>query len=212
VASDRARGGILPSDVDPQTIQLDPDQVAGESQISPAPPPSTDRTVEIQAARSAEHVARENPGLDPYQDGLDLKQSGRYEEAIKKFQEAEQDPAFRFLARVQQGMCLRAAGRLEEAAASFRRALAVNGAKMEDLLNVRYVLGQVLDKMGRFREAQEEYRLIHRVDPLFRDIADRVDGDDQGGRSPAGIGSRSQPMMWLRTPMAWWRSITSRRR
>jgi hypothetical protein len=83
---------------------------------------------------------------------------------------------------------------------------------MEDLLNVRYVLGQVLDKMGRFREAQEEYRLIHRVDPLFRDIADRVDGDDPDRRSPAGIGSRSQPMTWLRTPMAWWRSITSRRR
>ncbi|CUQ65381.1 ExeA family protein [Candidatus Nitrospira inopinata] len=212
VASDRARGGILPSDVDPQTIQLDPDQVAGESQISPAPPPSTNRTVETRTVPSAEHVARENLGLDPYQDGLDLKQSGRYEEAIKKFQAAEQDPAFRFLARVQQGMCLRAAGRLEEAAASFRRALAVNGAKMEDLLNVRYVLGQVLDKMGRFREAQEEYRLIHRVDPLFRDIADRVDGDDPDRRSPAGIGSRSQPMTWLRTPMAWWRSITSRRR
>ncbi|MCP9468667.1 MAG: AAA family ATPase [Nitrospira sp.] len=212
VASDRARGGILPSDVDPQTIQLDPDQVAGESQISPAPPPSTDRTVEIQAARSAEHVELENLGLESYQEGMDLKQSGRYEEAVKKFQAAEQDPTFRFLARVQQGMCLRAAGRLDEAAASFRRALAVNGAKTEDLLNVRYVLGQVLDKMGRFREAQEEYRVIHRVDPLFRDIADRVDGDDPGRGSPAGAGSRSQAMTWLRTPMAWWRSITSRRR
>ncbi|MCP9473041.1 MAG: AAA family ATPase [Nitrospira sp.] len=208
-ASDRAAGGILPSDVDPQTVRLDPDQVAREEHVSSTHPLSMDRTVEIQAVRSAEHVVPESSNQDPYQEGMDLKQVGRYEEAVKKFQTAEQDPVFRFLARVQQGMCLRAAGRLEEAAASFRRALAVNDAKTEDLFNVRYVLAQVLDKLGRSQEAMEQYCLIYEANPLFRDVAERVEQEKGRKRPSLDSPDRSRFLSWLQAPVSWLKSLTS---
>ena len=47
----------------------------------------------------------------------------------------------------------------------FRDALAANGAKTADLLNVRYLFAQTLDSIGAADEARAQYRMIHDVDP-----------------------------------------------
>lgn len=184
VASDRAVGGILPSVVDPHTIQLDPNRLAQESlQNTPgcfvshmgtgsAPP------VEIEKA---------SDGTAYYRQGLDLKQAGHYREALKKFEAAGRDQHYRFKASAQRGICLRAIGRLDDAAASFRHALAVNGGKAIDILNVRYVLALTLDKMGQSEAAQEQYREIHQTDPAFRDIASRMESVDNSPRFPFSL-------------------------
>jgi type II secretory pathway predicted ATPase ExeA len=203
VASDRVAGGILPSVIDPRTIQLDPDRVARESTVaqSGAAPRRIPATL---PPRSTQTPFPEGLGLKPYRQGLDLKQNGQYGEALKKFEAAGKDPALRFRATAQQGVCLRAIGRLDDAVTSFRQALAAGGAKAADLMSVRYVLAQTLDSMGQSREAREQYRMIHDADPLFRDVADRVAVTDEPGSFSFGQGSFFLPMKWMKSLRERW--------
>jgi type II secretory pathway predicted ATPase ExeA len=184
-AVDRAQGGILPSVVDPRTILLDPARLSQESQEH-LPPPVP---VPIRRDTSAPSVASVH-GTAPtelYREGLGLKQAGMYREALKKFEAAGEDPAYRFKASAQRGFCLRATGKLDDAAVSFRNALAVNGAKATDILHVRYVLGLTLDTLGHRDEAHEQYREIHQADPNFKDIASRIDSVDDSPRFPLSL-------------------------
>jgi type II secretory pathway predicted ATPase ExeA len=216
VASDRASGGILPSSVDPKTIHLDPEELTKESLLPPSAA-SIRETVVTSHPASAVHEKSQSAAVSqpyqahPYQEGLDLKQVGRYEEAIKKFAAAEQDPAVRFLSIVQQGLCLRSMSRLEEAASAFRRALTADDVRVEDLLNVRYVLGQVFEKMGRVEEAREQFRLIYEADPLFRDVAERVEQQNGVRRVLGGASDRHRLLSWWQAPVSWFKSLTSRR-
>jgi len=179
-AVDRAQGSILPAVVDPRTILLDPDRLSEESQwLVPKPVP-----VPVPHDTPAPPVAlvQENASSKLYREGLGLKQARLYREALKKFEAAERDPAYRFKASAQRGFCLRAIGKLDDAAVSLRHALAVNGAKATDILHVRYVLALTLDTMGHGDEAHEQYREIHDADPQFKDIALRIDVvDDSPG-------------------------------
>jgi type II secretory pathway predicted ATPase ExeA len=182
-AVDRAQGSILPAVVDPRTILLDPARLSEESQWR-VPKPAAPVPVPVRHDTPAPPVAsvQENAATEVYRKGLDLKQAGSYREALKKFEAAERDPAYRFKASVQRGLCLRAIGKLDDAVVSFRHALAVNGAKATDILHVRYVLALTLDTMGHGDEAHEQYREIHEVDPNFKDIARRIDpADDSPG-------------------------------
>ena len=207
VASDRAVGGILPSVVDPRTIQLDPDRVAHESPIvetvqseaAPVPP-----VPESPPPRSTQAPIQEGGGLNPYRQGLDLKQGGQLDEAVKRFEAAGEDPQYRFKALAQRGLCLKAIGRLDDAADSFRAALAANGAKTADLLNVRYIFAQTLDSMGQRHEAREQYCMIHEADPLFRDIADRVAVPDEPGSFSFSRGVLLWPLKWMRSFKTRW--------
>ncbi|MFI5248093.1 MAG: AAA family ATPase [Nitrospirales bacterium] len=193
-AVDRAQGGILPAIVDPRTILLDPARLSQESQERvPKPEP-----VLLETPAPPVAPVHGNVSTDLYRQGLGLKQAGLYREALKKFEAAERDSAYRFKASAQRGFCLRAIGRLDDAAVSFRHALAVNGAKATDILNVRYVLALTLDTMGQRDAAYEQYREIHDADPNFRDIARRIDyGDD----------SPSFPLSWLKSLRQNWQQF-----
>jgi hypothetical protein len=209
VGSDRAAGGILPSVVDTRTIQLDPDRVALELPTlhpasTPMPHVSEVKNAEVVKKREGSALSPEGIGLHPYQQGLALKRSGHYGEALKQFETAGRDPALRFRATAQQGICLRAIGQFDDAVTSFRQALAANGAKTGDSLNVRYVLAHTLDSMGQRREAQEQYRVIHDIDPLFRDVADRVAEEDEPGHSFFSRGVLLLPMKWMRSLKERW--------
>lgn len=183
-AVDRAHGGILPAVVDPRTILLDPARLSQEFQEhvpTPVPVP-----VPVRCDTPAPPVAsvQENAPTELYREGLGLKQAGSYREALKKFEAAEGDQAYRFKASAQRGFCLRAIGKLDDAVVSLRHALAVNGAKATDILHVRYVLGLTLDTMGHRDEANEQYREIHEADPNFKDIAFRIDAVDDSPKFP----------------------------
>ncbi|MCP9451558.1 MAG: AAA family ATPase [Nitrospira sp.] len=214
VASDRAAGGILPSNVDPKTIHLDPEELTKESLVLPSAS-SRRETATSEVARSVHDerrpAATQPYQAHPYQEGLDLKQVGRYEEAIKKFAAAEHDPAVRFLSIVQQGLCLRSMNRLEEAASAFQRALTADGARTEDLLNVRYVLAQVFEKMGRVDAAREQFHLIYEADPLFRDVAERIEQKDGTKRRSFHSFDHPRFLSWWQVPVSWFKSLTSRR-
>jgi len=195
-AVDRAQGGILPAVVDPGTIRLDPARLSQESQeLVPEPVP-----VRLETPAPPVASVHKHPSSELYREGLGLKQAGLYREALKKFEAAERDPAYRFKAAAQRGICLRAIGRLDDAAVSFRHALAVHGAKATDLLHVRYVLGLTLDTMGHRDEAYEQYREIHDADPNFRDIARRIDSFND---------SPGFPLSWYKSLRQNWQQFRS---
>jgi type II secretory pathway predicted ATPase ExeA len=180
-ATDRAQGGILPTVVDPRTVILDPARLSQESQkVAPTPVPET---VPQDTPAPPAVSARENGPTELYRKGLGLKETGSYREALKKFEAAKRDPAYRFKATAQSGFCLRAIGKLDDAAIAFRHALAVNGAKATDILHVRYVLALTLDALDHRNEAQEQYREIYESDPNFKDVANRIGSVDDSPRS-----------------------------
>jgi general secretion pathway protein A len=197
-AVDRAEGGILPSVVDPRTIILNPARLDQESQQHVPMPAAVSMTVPVRCNTPAlppvtlpqdpppppAASVQEKKSSDLYREGLTLKETGSYREALTKFEAAEREPAYRFKASAQRGLCLRAIGRLDDAARSLRHALDVNGAKATDILLVRYVLALTLDALDHRNEAQEQYREIHEADPNFKDVAHRIDSDDNSPRFP----------------------------
>lgn len=204
VALDRAAGGILPHVVDPKTIQLDPKRLADESQPVRSSPVTVRQAPEGPTPAAMEPLPKETAGGGPYRQGLDLKKGGQFDEAVKQFEAAGQDPQYRFKALAQRGLCLKAIGRLNDAADSFRDALAANGAKTADLLNVRYLFAQTLDSIGAADEARAQYRMIHDVDPLYRDISDRVAAMDKTGLFFFRRVALLPPMSWLRSLKERW--------
>jgi hypothetical protein len=173
VHANGSNGDTLPAVVDPRTLRLDPvrlNQEARARESNPVPAPQ-----ETPAPVATVHA---NAPSELYRDGLGLKQKGLYREALKKFEAAEGNPAYCFKAAAQRGFCLRAIGKLDDATELFRHALAVNGAKETEILHVRYILALTLDTMGHRDEAHEQYREIHEADPNFKDIARRIDSDD----------------------------------
>lgn len=200
VVSDRAVGGLLPSVVDPKAIQLDPDRVARETQpVRRASLAVGHGPEEAPPRGSAQALPQEDDGGGAYLQGLNLKQAGQYREALEQFKAAGQDHLYRFRASAQRGLCLRAIGRLNDAADAFRDALAANGAKTTDLINVRYIFAQTLDSMGEADQARAQYRIIHEIDPLFRDISVRVAARNKPDLSLFRRGFLLQPMSWLRS-------------
>ncbi len=183
-ATDRAQGGILPTVVDPRAVLLDPARLNQESQKLASTPTPVPETVPQDPPSSPAASARESNSAELYREGLDLKEAGLYREALKKFETAEMDSAYRFKASAQKGFCLRAIGKLDDAVVSFRHALALNGAKATDILHVRYVLALTLDTLGYSDEAQTQYREIYEADPNFKDVANRIGSCDNSPRFP----------------------------
>jgi general secretion pathway protein A len=186
-AVDRAEGGILPSVVDPRTIILNPARLDQESQQHVLMPALTPVTLPQDPPPPPAASVQEKKSSDLYREGLALKETGSYREALEKFDAAERDPVYRFKASAQKGFCLRAIGKLDDAALSLRHALDVNGAKATDILHVRYVLARTLDALDHNNEAQEQYREIHDADPNFKDVASRVGSIDDSPRLPLSI-------------------------
>ena len=205
VAVDRSHGGILQTAVEPKPLILSPEHLereSGELSSEPSLPQSPVPPQSPIPSSTTPTPAHPSNLTEIYQQGLKMKQAGLYRDAMEKFETAGRDPAFSFRAMAQRGMCLRAIGRLEDAVDSFHHALAVNGAKAIDLMNVRYVLARTLDTMGHSDQAHEQYRKIHELDPFFRDIAVRVESLDHSSLFSSRGGF--PPITWLRSLKKSW--------
>jgi tetratricopeptide (TPR) repeat protein len=124
-----------------------------------------------------------------YERGLVLKRVQIFDNAIEEFQQAATDPQYAGEAHVQIGLCLNSAGRFEEAIAAFRQALTHPPFTSENSIRILYLLGRVLESLGRYAETLEIYRWIIREDHGYLDVVHRME-DLSSGRDPLG---RRQP-------------------
>ena len=120
-----------------------------------------------------------------YERGLVLKRVQVFENAIEEFQKAATDPQYAGEAHVQIGLCLNSAGRFEEAIVAFRQALTWPPFSSERSVRILYLLGRVLESLGRYAETLEIYRWIIKEDHGFLDVVHRIE-DLSAGRDPDG--------------------------
>jgi tetratricopeptide (TPR) repeat protein len=177
-AKDRSKGGILPlTDTDTLTATTNEQEEDERAQLA------TFAAEAFPAAAAAKRPDATAPsGNDPrhkagewYERGLALKKAGQYKEALQQFSTAAQDESLTFKAMAQAGLCLKTIGSPEEAVTAFRRALQSQRHSSADTIQVRYLLARTLELLGRIDETLEQYRWIRREDPLFKDVAERIE-------------------------------------
>jgi type II secretory pathway predicted ATPase ExeA len=170
-ASDRVAGKIIPFD---ENVNLTP-------YLREAEPKIAARAGNGNGSGSSHRQVPPSPLDAPpvlsdsaYQKGMDLRQAGQYDEAIRFFEKAAQDPGYWLKAYFQIGLCHRDAGRIEEGLRSFRTALSDHSATDRETIRVRYEMARVLETQGEFREAADVYRRILLMDPDYGDVEDRL--------------------------------------
>ena len=119
-----------------------------------------------------------------YQRGLVLKQVQMFYPAIDDFRKAALDPQYAGRAHVQMALCLKSVGRDEEAVMAFRQAYASPTVSSQEQRHILYLMGQTLEALGRYAESLEMYRRIRSEDSEFRDVTQRIQHLNSGGRGP----------------------------
>lgn len=105
--------------------------------------------------------------------GQAFKEMGLYDEAIKEFRQASQDPLRRVECLIMQCACLRERGELEKAI-SMLQTLLKPELNAEESCAVKYELATGYESAGRHDEANVLLNEINAVNPSFRDIRSRI--------------------------------------
>jgi len=100
--------------------------------------------------------------------------AGRYDDAIASLQQAQRDPRRHVLAMNCLGQAFAKKQWYREAADTFRRALESEMPEMREK-ELRYSLGDVLEKTDQLAEALSEFSKVAQLDFNFRDVRDRVE-------------------------------------
>ncbi len=158
------------------TIDADPTADTAEA--------AREQLKELQQARieklvvSARERVERNP-TDPqlrFELGTNLFNAGHPTEAIPELQRAKNNPAIRTKAMLALARCYEAKNMLDLGVRQLQEAVGeiptMDGIKKEIL----YVLGNILEKMGRKEEFLDAFKQIYEVDYGYRDVAIRVEG------------------------------------
>jgi tetratricopeptide (TPR) repeat protein len=100
--------------------------------------------------------------------------SGLYDEAIASLQTAQRDPRRGLRARSLIGQAFVKKGWLGMAVETFEKALELEATE-EFTMELRYFLGDVLDNMGQFERAQEQFSTVAQIDYNYRDVRQRIE-------------------------------------
>ena len=98
----------------------------------------------------------------------------KYDEAIASLQQAQRDPKRALRCRSLIGQAFAKKGWFSEAAETFERALDADLTE-ERSKDLRYFLGDVLEKMGELKRAQEQYSMVAQTDYNYKDVRARIE-------------------------------------
>ncbi len=110
-----------------------------------------------------------------YERGLALKKAGMHKAAIDQFEMATVELSLAVKAYAQIGLCHKLSGHYGEAVTAFQKALKATPASSKETVQILYVLGRMLESLGRVAETLEAYRWIRREDAAYRDVAERIE-------------------------------------
>ena len=102
-------------------------------------------------------------------------QAGKFNEAMAEFQKAQANPQRRLQAMAFLGQCFAAKGMNDMAARRFQDALKEKPGFDDEKKDLIYLLGSVLEKMGKKEEAMEQFKQIYELDIGYKDVAAKVD-------------------------------------
>lgn len=115
-----------------------------------------------------------------YDMGVLYYQIGKYSEAIKEFQKAQQNPHKRLLAMGYLAKCYAQKKMYDFAAGTLQEAIKEKPVFDEDKKDLVYNLGTVFESMGKNGDAIEQYKLIYAVDSSYKDVAAKVEASYGG--------------------------------
>ena len=109
-----------------------------------------------------------------YNLGIAYKEMMLLEPAMEEFKVAMQDPERTLECCSMLAICEQVRGDLEAAVQWLRKGIEAPGFPPEDAVGLRNDLGNLLQALGRDEEAQEQFRLVHELDPDYRKVAKRM--------------------------------------
>jgi tetratricopeptide (TPR) repeat protein len=99
-----------------------------------------------------------------------------FSKALTYFESAQLSPEYRIRSFLQKAICYREINDVENAADEFQKAIESSKGKNQSLLlTARYLLADVYEKNGKLAEAVEQWELIEKVKPSYKDIQGKLD-------------------------------------
>jgi len=112
-----------------------------------------------------------------------LIDAGEPDDALREFQQCQNDHRFRAEALHGMGRCLEAKGMTDFAIDQLRKAQLAAPPGSATFLEISYELGRMLEKQQRWQEAETEYRKVFELNADFRDVSKRLEHVYKNARS-----------------------------
>jgi tetratricopeptide (TPR) repeat protein len=109
-----------------------------------------------------------------YNLGIAYKEMMLLEPAVEEFKKAMSDPERTLECCSMLAICELAQGNFDAASEWLHQGIDAPGWPPEDSIGLRYDLGEILEQQGRREEALEQFRLVHEIDPEYREVAARL--------------------------------------
>ena len=153
------------------------------AQLEPSAPDYAEQYARLQAERQAYELAQCRKRVERYPNDLQMRfelgelyfKAGSFSEAISELQKAQNNPHRRVQAMSYLGQCFARRGINDLAARTLQNAIKEKLSFDEEKKELIYLLGCVLEKMGRKEEAIEQFKLIYEADIGYKDVAAKVD-------------------------------------
>ena len=153
------------------------------SQVDAANPDHAAQIEQIKVERAGFQLDEIKKRAERYPTDLQIKfdlgllfyQLGKFNEAMAEFQKAQANPQRRLQAMAYFGQCLAAKGMNDMAARKLQEALKEKPGFDDEKKELIYMLGSVLEKMGKKEEAIEQFKQIYENDMGYKDVAAKVD-------------------------------------
>lgn len=153
------------------------------SQLDPNAPEYEQKSAALQAEKQAFQLAECQKRAERFPTDLQIRfelgqlyfQAGKISEAIKEFQKAQQNPHRKIQAMSYLGQCFARRGINDLAASTLQDAIKEKVVFDDEKKELHYVLGCVLEKMGKREEAIAQFKIIYAVDSGYKDVGPKVD-------------------------------------
>jgi tetratricopeptide (TPR) repeat protein len=153
------------------------------SKLDPNAPDYQEQVGRIQAERDAFELAESKKRVERYPTDLQIRfeygellfKTGKISEAIGEFQKAQSNPARRTAAMSYLGQCFARRNMNDLAARTIQNAIKEKLVLDDEKKELIYLLGAVLEKMGKKDEAIEQFKQIYETDISYKDVAAKVD-------------------------------------
>jgi tetratricopeptide (TPR) repeat protein len=185
---------LAAKDPDP-TIQKSISDLAGRKfeqaleSLDQSAPDYAEQVAKITAERDIFALEETKQRADRYPNDLQIRfelgelyfKAGKINEATQEFQKAQNNPHKRIQALSYLGQCFSKKNMFPLAARTLEAALKEKVGFDDEKKDLIYALGSVYEKMGKTKEAIDQFQEIYAIDIGYKDVATKVDAYYAGG-------------------------------
>jgi tetratricopeptide (TPR) repeat protein len=158
-------------------------------QLDATAPDYEQQSTTLKAQRDAFVLEESRQRAERYPNDLQIRfelgelyfKAGKIKEAMGEFQKAQNNPNKRIQALSYLGQCFAKQGIYPLAVRNLEIALKEKLVLDEEKKEIIYALGSVFEKMGKAKEAIDQFQEIYAVDIGYKDVAAKVDSFYSGG-------------------------------